>query len=367
MATTPPSRTLPPWARTALNLGWRVAVGIALLAFIASRLDPAKVGRALRHLAPANAIAAALLMLLVGVITAAKWQVLLRGLAIRVPFVETARLTYIAVTYNLVLPGGETGNLVKAALLARARPGMAGAVWASMLVDQVSLSVAQVLVGATTLLLARRPPPHVGVWLIACLVIFVGTLLFYALFLTPWRTAQVDAAVMRLSRALAIPAWLRRGRETTKTNTKAGKTSKGRKQGEAVASEWLAPLWGGLTRYRGHMDALALAVGVAAIYYATIFLAYWLAARGLGIGLGYADVAWIMALAGIAALLPLTPAGVGVRDGIIVYFLGQRSVANEQALAFSLTVLALQVVLGAPGIVLQFVGGVRGTRGTAAA
>jgi uncharacterized protein (TIRG00374 family) len=346
MTATPPARPLPAWVRTAFNIGWRVAVGIALLAFILSRLNPAKVGAALRHMAPLNALGAVVLMLLVGIITAAKWQVLLRGLAIRVPFVEVARLTYIAVTYNLVLPGGETGNVVKAALLARTRPTAAGGVWASMLVDQVSLSVAQVLVGAVTLLLAQLPPPHVAVWLAACGFIFVGTLLFYALFLMPWRTAQVDAAVTRLSRALAVPAWLRREERLAESPAQASLNR----------GEWLAPLWRGLIQYRGHIAALATAIGVAAAYYATIFLAYWLAARGLGIGFGYADVAWIMALAGIAALLPITPAGVGVRDGIIVYFLGQRGVANEAALAFSLSVLALQVVLGTPGIVLQFLG-----------
>ena len=333
--TMPTRRALPAWARTTFAVGWRFLVAVGLIAFIASRLNLAKVGQALRHLSPGYALAAAAVMLLVGVITAAKWQVLLRALVIFVPFSEVTRLTYIAVTYNLVLPGGESGNLVKAALLARARPGAAGAVWASMLVDQVSLSVAQVLVGAITLLLARFPPAHVAVWLGGCFVIFCGTLLFYALFLMPFRTAQVDAALARLSRTVAIPARFRRGASTT-------------------PGEWLAPLWGGLTRYRGHSAALAAAVGLAAAYYATIFLAYWLAARGLGIGLPYPDIAWIMALAGIAALLPITVAGVGVRDGIIVYFLKERGVAAEQALAFSLTVLALQVVLGAPGIVAQF-------------
>lgn len=324
--TASPPHLRPAWRGTALNIAWRAAIAIALITFIALHLNLARAGAALRHIAPGYAVAAALVMVLVGLVAAAKWFVLLRALGIGVSVAEIVRLTYIAVTWNLALPGGESGNLVKAALLARQQKSAAGAVWASLLVDQVSLAVAQLIVGILTLLLARYPPPHLAVWLGTAGVILVSILLLYALFLLPLHTQRVDAAVAALSR------WLTVG-----------------------AREWLAPLWHGLTRYRGHLGALAGAVGLAGLYYATMFSAYWLAARGLGLPFGYPDIAWLLALAGIATLLPITVAGVGVREGIIVYFLQERGVAPTTALAFSFAVLALQIVLGLPGIVAHFI------------
>ncbi len=335
----------PAWRKTALGIAWRSLVAAALITFIALHLDLTRVGAALQHIAPGFAVAAMAVMLLVGLITAAKWYILLRALRLRVPVGEVVRLTYIAVAWNLALPGGESGNLVKAALLARQQPGSAGAVWASMLIDQLSLSVAQLLVGVMTLLLAAHPPAHLDAWLGTAGVILAGVLLVYALFLLPIRAQQVDEAVARVSRRLAIPQRWRRAPLPSRDGEAPGEEP----------GEWLAPLWRGLTRYRGHIGSLMAAVGLAMTYYGTIFLAYWLAARGLGITLDYPDIAWILALAGIAALLPITVAGVGVREGIIVYFLKERGIAPETALAFSLAVLALQVVLGTPGILAHFI------------
>jgi len=362
MAAPATSSAVPTWRKTAIAIVWRVGVAAALLTFIALHLDFARVGTALRHMVPGFAVAASVVMLLVGLLTAAKWYVLLRALSIRVPVVEVVRLTYIAVAWNLALPGGESGNLVKAGLLARQQRGAAGAVWASMLVDQLSLSVAQILVGMVTLLLAVHPPAHLGAWLSTSGILLVGILLFYALFLLPVRTSEVDAIIVRLSRRLAVPQRWRRA-ETGEGNQVA--QGQGNHKGlplqaggvgvPTMPGEWLFPLWRGLTRYRGHIASIVAAVSLAMCYYGTIFLAYWLAARGLGIAFSYADIAWILALAGIAALLPITVAGVGVREGIIVYFLKERGIMPETALAFSFAVLALQVVLGLPGILAHFI------------
>jgi uncharacterized membrane protein YbhN (UPF0104 family) len=117
--------------------------------------------------------------------------------------------------------------------------------------------------------------------------------------------------------------------------------------------EWLAPLWSSLTRYRGKIPALLAAIGIAVVYYNVIFCAYWLAAIGLGLPFGYPDIAWVTALAGIAALVPITIAGAGVREGIIVYFLKQHGTAQATALTFSLSVLVLNVILGLPGLIAQ--------------
>ncbi len=347
---------VPAWSSRALSIGARVVIAAVLLGIILSRVDLMAVGLAARHLSPELAALASLVILLVGLITAAKWWVLLRALDVPVRRREVVRLTYIAVTWNLALPGGESGNLVKAALLARRRPQLAGAVWASMLVDQFSLAAGLSVMAIVTLTLAQQPPANEQLWLPIVGVGLAIVCVAYGAFLFPVGQARIDALVARISRALLVPRWLRRivmGAEVVDA-----------RQVEELAiaeapahlvGEWLGPLWNGLTRYRGHRVALIGAIAIATIYYATIFSAYWLAARGLGLSFSYPDIAWVMALVGLASLVPITVAGAGVRDGIIIYFFTQRGVPAATALAFSLLAFALNVVLGIPGIITQMV------------
>ncbi|HKD77862.1 MAG TPA: lysylphosphatidylglycerol synthase transmembrane domain-containing protein [Ktedonobacterales bacterium] len=349
---------LPRWAGRLANIGGRLAVAAILLGIILTRVDIRQVGTTLVRISPPLACAAAGVMLLVALVAALRWLVLLRALRVPVAVSTVIRLTYIAVTWNLALPGGESGNLVKAALLARQRKGMAGAVWASMLVDQITLVAAELLVALLMLALAQHPPPALMTWLGIIGAGMGAVLLVYGAFLLPIAPKRIDGFVARLSRLLAAPRWLRRfvmGAESVSEQQESELVDAEAPQ--HAPGEWLAPLWLGLTRYRGHIRGLLGAVVLAMIYYGTIYSAYWLAARGLSIPFAYPDIAWITALAGIIALLPITIAGAGVREGVIIYLLQQRDIPYSQATAFSLAVLALNIVLGIPGIFAQIIRG----------
>jgi glycosyltransferase 2 family protein len=349
---------LPRWAGRLANIGGRLAVAAILLGIILTQVDIRQVGMTLVHISPVLAGAAVGVMLLVAMASALRWLVLLRALRVPVAISTVIRLTYIAVTWNLALPGGESGNLVKAALLARQRKGMAGAVWASMLVDQLSLVAAELLVALAMLALAQHPPPALTTWLSIIGIGMGAVLLLYSAFLLPIAPKRIDAFMARLSRMLAAPRWLRRfvmGAESVSAQQEAELVDA--EMPQHAPGEWLGPLWLGLTRYRGHIRGLLGAVVLAMIYYGTVYSAYWLAARGLSIPFAYPDIAWITALAGIIALLPITIAGAGVREGVIIYLLQQRDIPYSQATAFSLSVLALNIVLGIPGIFAQIIRG----------
>jgi glycosyltransferase 2 family protein len=343
--------------RQIISIGGRVLIACALLAFILLRVDLATVGQTLQHIHPILAVSAIIVMLLVGLFTAAKWLVLLRALQIDASARTVIRLTYIAVTWNLALPGGESGNLVKAALLARQKPGAAGRVWASMLIDQAALVAAELLVGMVTLTLAQTAPSNLSTWRTVIMIGLLLVICLYAAFLLPIAPSRIDGLVRRISRALAVPSWLRRLiiRAEAANPEQVAELTNAESPGH-LPGEWIDPLWQGLIRYRGHISSIIAAIGLAVLYYGTIFTAYWLAALGLDLPFGYADIAWVTALAGIIALLPITIAGAGVREGIITYFLGGHGVDTARIVAFSLTVLMLNILLGMPGVVMQMIG-----------
>jgi uncharacterized membrane protein YbhN (UPF0104 family) len=340
----PPTRR---WWSGIAHGALRLAITMALTVVLVMRVNIMQAAGVLQHLALPFALGACGLMIVVGACSVLRWRLLLQALAVMPSLLTIIRLTAISIPWNLVIPGGESGTLVRAALLARQHPTVKGKIWASIIVEHLLLIVAELSVGGGALLLARYPPPQVALWLImlgAGIASMIGLTL---LFLLPIASARLDSGVARASHALVIPTKLRHGWKSI-----SGAAAQPDAAGEQ-SGEWLAPLWQGLTCYRGHSGALLKSLVVALGYYAVLYAAYWLVAQGLGIPLGYADIVWLVALAGIITHLPITIAGVGVREGILLFFLTQRGVGPSTALAFALAILALNLALSLPGLCLQ--------------
>jgi uncharacterized membrane protein YbhN (UPF0104 family) len=87
-------------------------------------------------------------------------------------------------------------------------------------------------------------------------------------------------------------------------------------------------------------------------------------ATKIGIELKMADWLWIFAVVSLAVLLPLSIGGIGIREGAFVGVLGYLQVPGELALALSLTIFALQLLVASSGAILDFsrVGKAPGTR-----
>jgi glycosyltransferase 2 family protein len=67
-------------------------------------------------------------------------------------------------------------------------------------------------------------------------------------------------------------------------------------------------------------------------------------AHALGISVGFFEWCWIFGVISLAVALPITVAGIGVREGLFVYYLVGLGVAYNAALALSVSILAIQGV-----------------------
>ena len=79
-----------------------------------------------------------------------------------------------------------------------------------------------------------------------------------------------------------------------------------------VDPEGFATFLGALRSYVGKSLLLTIPLTVAA--FATNYVQGWLMARAIGVDLSIEDVAYLMAIASLLALLPISPSGVGVRE-----------------------------------------------------
>ncbi len=92
-----------------------------------------------------------------------------------------------------------------------------------------------------------------------------------------------------------------------------------------------------------------LALGLAAVQVCGVALASLLFVRSLGVDLSYANTLWITAGAYLAALLPISVAGLGVREGTLVALAGPHGVSAEQAAAWGLLLLAGRTAVASLG------------------
>jgi hypothetical protein len=289
-------------------------------------------------------LAAAAGCYLVAILAASyKWRELLREQGIRVGILRILRLTYIALFYNLVLPGQESGNAVKAVMLGRSSH-KANKVWASVLVDQVMVFLATALITVVGLLLN----PHLfnwPVWMGLASFFLVSVLGIQALFLSPRVSQPVDRVLRPVSRKLRIP-WQRLWPQTHAAP---------HQQSDTLPGEWLAPLWDGLRSYQTTWHRLGYVLALSLVYQLALVATAYQFGLGLGIHVSFLNLAWVMTLVCIAQALPISFAGVGARDSALIYFLGALGVASGLAIQLSLSLLALNVLMGLPGAIIQFI------------
>ncbi len=272
-----------------------------------------------------------------GAMAAAKWQALLRAQGVRIGFLRVWQFNIIAAFYGLVLPGTESGNAVKALLLGRISRRATG-VWAAMLADQLNLLLAFALIAffGVTCLATDAQIAGRQAWIASAGLTVAAALALHLLFLFPPLATYIQRLLRPASRLLR---WRGRRRDTTPPP----ETEEG----------WLARFWVGMASYQQHLPTLCLATLLSIAYQGLLVLAAYQLALGLGLHISYFNLAWVMTLVAIAQALPVTFAGIGVRDVALTYLLSGLGVPAPAALALSFTVLALNITLGLPGAGLQ--------------
>jgi uncharacterized membrane protein YbhN (UPF0104 family) len=115
-------------------------------------------------------------------------------------------------------------------------------------------------------------------------------------------------------------------------------------------------------RHFAHMQrrVLGSVILISVTLQAISAVVYAFLAAGLGIDVGFVTMAWIACATAALATAPVTPSGIGVREGALVYLLGRVGVSGPEALALSLPFFACTIVL--PGLLGGFVEGHRWMR-----
>lgn len=285
----------------------KVGVSAALLALVLSRVPLREAMAAAADVAPVAASLSVVGYFTAHVINAAKLRVLLPGLSLW----QAWRFTMIGVLFGLALPGQLAGDAVKALRLARAAPdvGEVTAAVAAVAVDKIVGMFALLLLTAAGL--ALNAGTFGGAVVIAAGIVTI---------LIP--------AVLVIVLTAPLPAWLG-------------------KWGQEFAA------WRTVALTRGVL-LRSLAFGI--VFQLVSIASVDVLGEALGIALPLTAWAVIVGLTSVILMLPVTVAGLGLREGSLVAVLALLGEGKAQALALSFALLAINLLGAGIGLIVDLAG-----------
>jgi glycosyltransferase 2 family protein len=300
-------------ARTAFLI--KLTISSVLLGFLFWRVDRSAFLRSLQSLPVPLLLGCAGLYILGYIISIIRWQRLLRAEGIELGLWRVGLVYFQGAFFNLFLPTLIGGDIVRGYFIYKLTRGHDASV-ASILVDRLTGFAALILLSLTALTFAYRTlnDPQVVFGVLAIAACFAGVL---CVVLNRWLTTRVSGvlAIIGLARFQAK----------------------------------LQGLVDALQRYRRHHRALAQAFVLSALLQALIIVTYYLIGVGLNLGVPLLYFFLFVPLITAIAMLPVSVAGLGVREGGVIYFFGKLGVDAATALGMSLVWFSLTLVVSSLG------------------
>lgn len=296
----------------------KLGVSLGLLAILLFTLDLPTIAGILAHSNLYLVAAAIGVVFLFFVVSTFKWQMLLSHTDSTASYWELLRLNLLGQFYNMIVPGQVGGEVVKGVRLRRFNVSTEHAA-VSVLADKATGLLALLLLGLCGLALSSGATQADRIflpWVVLLTVLLAGLTGFL---LTGRGLSLITrvSEVLRLSRINAVQKVIHRLHSI-----------------KAQHRDW-----------RSLCSLLGLSFAAQAIV-GTLNL---LICLSLGISLQLPVVMWVAAVVLMAQALPISVAGLGVREGMYVYMLVQLGVSAQNALAVSLLIFVAQLSMALLG------------------
>ena len=234
--------------------------------------------------------AAVLAYLLVEVAAALRWHVLLKVQGIHLSLPRVSGLFVIGFFFNQFLPGGTGGDIVKSYLLVKETPGKMGPALLAVLFDRLIGLVALVVITGTLIglrydFLAQTPETRALLWTLLGILGFSVASLISTFVITGFNLLD------------RLPA-------------------------KFPGREKLIELSTAYHLYARHWGATALAFALSVVAHLATFTAFLFVAYAFRAGVSAIDFFAIMPVERTISSLPISFAGVGVREHILQVMLG---------------------------------------------
>ena len=301
--------------RTAL-VGLKIAVSLALLAYLLSTTDLGALNERLRAADLVDLLAAVLCFVFMLALATWRWQMLLGALGAPAPMRRLTASYLVATFFNNFLPSNIGGDIVRV----RDSKPLTGSMATSLAVvgiDRILGFGALYLLAAVAFVLA----PAAVRGLAGARVVLLALALLFAFLAYVFFRPGTARWLMSVTRLDSIE-WAR-------------------EQFEAVQ--------GAVHAYRARVATIWVAGAASVALQALVVLYYLAIARGLGIPLPASAAFLMVPLCTLLQAVPVSFNGWGLREGLFTLYFSQVGLPRPSALAFSLVGAGLMVLLSLSG------------------
>jgi uncharacterized membrane protein YbhN (UPF0104 family) len=310
----------------------RIAVAVAVLGWLASRVDLPAVGRTLAATSPTAIVLATIAAFAANAVIAFRLTTILASQGVIVRAYETFAINLSAYFYNLFLPVGGVGiAALRLQRLSTQKSGRFTAALTAMVCDRLAAVVSLGIVGLACSLADARPKPA------GSFLVLAGGVATIALLLAP---RAVPSAARTFARELQ---------------------SGGQGTWWASAIGRLRHALGAVAQMR--TATLARIVLISIVAQIPGVLVYVVLGQALGMPVAsFVTLGWVRSVVMLVTVLPVSIGGLGVREGMLLLTLGGFGVPAHESIALSVLIFATTIL--APGLAGGVVEGVQWLRGS---
>lgn len=257
-------------------------------------------------------IAASIVSILVQLIVGYRLKFFTDNQGLTLSVSQVLEVNFTTVFYGLFLPGGNVaGGAIRFYRLAKQDKKMTEAL-ASLAFDRMTATVALCVVG-----------------------------IFFWLINLPSSSDYIGLSMIAVLGALAlVHLWLFHGRTPLPLGTILGWLHR------SFVSAKMQKLLTSLKRYRDlSLGSLASNLAVSIMTQLMGTLVYYVLALSLGLHISFVTLAWVRSAVVLLTMIPISMSGLGMREGALVFLLKPYGVGGEEALALSLLVFAVTVLM----------------------
>lgn len=298
----------------------KVVMSVGLLGFLFNRFGWKEIVAEFENVSWGGWILAVLLLYLAQICSVLRWQNLIKAIGNFLPFTFLFRLYCIGMFFSLCLPTLVGGDAVRWFYLYR-KIGKPEASLSSILIDRAAgFFILLLLLGITLpFQWSHIPHPYLKVAAVAITLMIIPMI---------WVVAQ-PGFFARIAGFLKNRNWER-------------------------LSQFIHNFEASLEFYRQRPQALLQALSYSMIIQLLAILEINIIARCVGIDLPWIYFFLYLPLILVVSMLPITFAGLGVREGFAVYLLGLHGIEPAKVILLSLLWYFSAIAVGLPGLVFYW-------------
>lgn len=306
----------------AWQFGLKLTVSIALLALLLSRTDLHAIGALFRSLHIPIFFGSILLYLVAQLLSTIRWNCLLQAEKIHLPFWRLILLYYEGMFFNLMLPTAIGGDLIRGYQVSRLTKRREASM-ASILVERLSGFVALAIIACIAIVpaYARVSDPLI-VWLTA------GSAAGMVALIASLLSDRLQALFFRLLHGVGLGRF----------------------------HDTVHRLYEAVQQYWTHRSTLLLALGLSLVLQSLVITIFYLISLALNLSVPFGYFFLFVPLMSVVSMLPISIAGLGLREGSAVYLFTKVGLDAAGALSLSLLWFAVTALCSGLGGIVFLVG-----------